>query len=60
MLEENRALQKTPLAHRSSYDLKERRRIGSLTTVDEAKFQKIPTDDLEAEMLAVADLDYMK
>ncbi|XP_041045441.1 anion exchange protein 2-like [Carcharodon carcharias] len=58
--EENRALQKTPLAHRSSYDLKERRRIGSQTTVDEAKFQKIPTDELEAEMLAVADLDYMK
>ncbi|XP_060679937.1 anion exchange protein 2-like isoform X2 [Hemiscyllium ocellatum] len=58
--EENRALQKTPLAHRSSYDLKERRRIGSQTNVDEAKFQKIPTDELEAEMLAVADLDYMK
>ncbi|XP_078071673.1 anion exchange protein 2-like isoform X2 [Mustelus asterias] len=60
VLEENRALLKTPLAHRSSYDLKERRRIGSQTTVDEAKFQKIPTDELEAEMLAVADLDYMK
>ncbi|XP_067887152.1 anion exchange protein 2-like isoform X2 [Heterodontus francisci] len=60
MLEENRALLKTPLAHRSSYDLKDRRRIGSQTTVDEAKFQKIPTDELEAEMLAVADLDYMK
>uniref|UniRef100_UPI00398EFF5A anion exchange protein 2-like isoform X2 n=1 Tax=Pristiophorus japonicus TaxID=55135 RepID=UPI00398EFF5A len=59
-LEENRALLKTPLAHRSSYDLKERWRIGSQTTVDEAKFQKIPTDELEAEMLAVSDLDYMK
>ncbi|XP_072901207.1 anion exchange protein 2-like isoform X3 [Hemitrygon akajei] len=60
LLEENRVLLKTPLAHRSSYDLKERRRIGSQTTVNEAKFQKIPTDELEAEMLAVADLDYMK
>ncbi|XP_032876102.1 anion exchange protein 2 isoform X3 [Amblyraja radiata] len=60
LLEENRLLLKTPLTHRSSYDLKERRRIGSQTNVDEAKFQKIPTDELEAEMLAVADLDYMK
>ncbi|XP_051879887.1 anion exchange protein 2-like isoform X2 [Pristis pectinata] len=60
LLEESRVLLKTPLAHRSSYDLKERRRIGSQTTVNEAKFQKIPTDELEAEMLAVADLDYMK
>ncbi|XP_069778770.1 anion exchange protein 2-like isoform X3 [Narcine bancroftii] len=60
LLEENRVLLKTPLAHRSSYDLKDRRRIGSQTTVSEAKFQKIPTDELEAEMLAVADLDYMK
>uniref|UniRef100_A0A4W3JXG7 Anion exchange protein n=1 Tax=Callorhinchus milii TaxID=7868 RepID=A0A4W3JXG7_CALMI len=57
---ESRALYKTPLAHRSSYDLKERRRIGSMTLIQEAKYQQVPTDELEAEMLAVADLDDMK
>lgn len=45
--------------HRS-YNLHERRRIGSMTGVEQAQYQKVPTDESEAQTLASADLDYMK
>ncbi|XP_069715192.1 anion exchange protein 2 isoform X2 [Phaenicophaeus curvirostris] len=45
--------------HRS-YNLHERRRIGSKTGAELARFQKVPTDESEAQTLASADLDYMK
>lgn len=45
--------------HRS-YNLNERRRIGSMTGVEEARYQKVPTDESEAQTLASADLDFMK
>uniref|UniRef100_A0A8C7MER9 Anion exchange protein n=1 Tax=Oncorhynchus kisutch TaxID=8019 RepID=A0A8C7MER9_ONCKI len=47
-------------APRTSYDLRERICIGSMTTMETAVYQKVPTDDAEAEMLASADLDDMK
>ncbi|XP_043923523.1 anion exchange protein 2 isoform X2 [Protopterus annectens] len=42
------------------YNLNERRRIGSMTGAEEAMYQKIPTDESEAQTLASADLDGMK
>ncbi|XP_059583582.1 anion exchange protein 3 isoform X2 [Alligator mississippiensis] len=45
---------------RVSYDLKERMCIGSMTTLDSAAYQRVPTDEAEAQMLASADLDGMK
>ncbi|KAL7977904.1 hypothetical protein Chor_010856 [Crotalus horridus] len=45
--------------HRS-YNLNERRRIGSMTGMEQAQYQKVPTDESEALTLASADLDYMK
>ncbi|KAJ8004642.1 hypothetical protein DPEC_G00138440 [Dallia pectoralis] len=45
---------------RTSYDLRERICIGSLTAVETAVYQKVPTDEAEALMLASADLDDMK
>ncbi|KAL8164750.1 UNVERIFIED_CONTAM: Anion exchange protein 2 [Gekko kuhli] len=45
--------------HRS-YNLNERRRIGSMTGVEQARYQKVPTDESEAQTLASVDLDYMK
>uniref|UniRef100_A0A6G1RJL1 Anion exchange protein n=1 Tax=Hypotaenidia okinawae TaxID=2861861 RepID=A0A6G1RJL1_9GRUI len=45
--------------HRS-YNLHERRRIGSMTGAEQARYQKMPTDESEAQTLASADLDYMK
>ena len=45
--------------HRS-YNLHERRRIGSMTGAEQAQYQKVPTDESEAQTLASADLDYMK
>ncbi|XP_060638777.2 anion exchange protein 2 isoform X1 [Anolis sagrei] len=50
---------KPQLAHRS-YNLNERRRIGSQTGIDQARLPKVPTDESEAQTLASADLDYMK
>uniref|UniRef100_A0A8D0G848 Band 3 cytoplasmic domain-containing protein n=1 Tax=Sphenodon punctatus TaxID=8508 RepID=A0A8D0G848_SPHPU len=47
---------------RASYDLKERMRIGSMTALESAAtaYQRVPTDEAEAQMLASADLDDMK
>ncbi|XP_054027156.1 anion exchange protein 2 [Dryobates pubescens] len=45
--------------HRS-YNLHERRRIGSMTGAEQERYQKMPTDESEAQTLASADLDYMK
>ena len=47
-------------AQRPSYDLRERICIGSLTAMETAVYQKVPTDEAEAQMLASADLDDMK
>ncbi|XP_029002441.1 anion exchange protein 2b isoform X2 [Betta splendens] len=53
-----------PLARLSSasrgYDLQERRRTGNMTGAEQAKYQRIPTDESEAQMLASADLDGIK
>ncbi|CAK6967458.1 LOW QUALITY PROTEIN: anion exchange protein 2b [Scomber scombrus] len=53
-----------PLARVSSagrsYDLQERRRTGNMTGAEQAKYQRIPTDEIEAETLASADLDGIK
>ncbi|XP_048455309.1 anion exchange protein 3-like isoform X2 [Rhincodon typus] len=45
---------------RARYDLRERICIGSMTALGVTVYQKVPTDDAEAQMLASADLDYMK
>uniref|UniRef100_A0A667YEN8 Anion exchange protein n=1 Tax=Myripristis murdjan TaxID=586833 RepID=A0A667YEN8_9TELE len=45
---------------RSSYDLRERICIGSMTALETAVYQQVPTDEAEAQMLASADLDDMK
>ncbi|XP_067300598.1 anion exchange protein 3 isoform X2 [Pseudorasbora parva] len=47
-------------AQRTSYDLRERICIGSMTAMETAVYQKVPTDEAEAQMLASADLDDMK
>lgn len=49
-----------PSGQRASYDLKERVCIGSMTAMESATYQRIPTDEAEAQMLASADLDDMK
>ncbi|KAL2085242.1 hypothetical protein ACEWY4_018562 [Coilia grayii] len=51
-----------PIARVSSrsYDLQERRRIGNMTGTEQAKYQRIPTDESEAQTLASADLDGIK
>ncbi|XP_074802751.1 anion exchange protein 2 isoform X2 [Natator depressus] len=54
-----RPVAKSQPGHRS-YNLNERRRIGSMTGVEQAQYQKVPTDESEAQTLASADLDYMK
>ncbi|KAM6452008.1 anion exchange protein 2 isoform 1-T6 [Liasis olivaceus] len=54
-----RPLSKSQPGHRS-YNLNERRRIGSMTGMEQARYQKVPTDESEALTLASADLDYMK
>ncbi|KAM6338825.1 anion exchange protein 2 [Podargus strigoides] len=54
-----RPVPKSQPGHRS-YNLQERRRIGSMTGVEQARYQKMPTDESEAQTLASADLDYMK
>ncbi|XP_007536687.2 anion exchange protein 2 [Erinaceus europaeus] len=45
--------------HRS-YNLQERRRIGSMTGTEQALLPRVPTDESEAQTLATADLDLMK
>ncbi|GLD51539.1 anion exchange protein 3-like isoform X1 [Lates japonicus] len=47
-------------AQRSNYDLRERICIGSMTALETALYQQVPTDEAEAQMLASADLDDMK
>uniref|UniRef100_A0A8C2UYN1 Anion exchange protein n=1 Tax=Chinchilla lanigera TaxID=34839 RepID=A0A8C2UYN1_CHILA len=54
-----RPLSKGPPGHRS-YNLQERRRIGSMTGVEQALLPRVPTDESEAQTLATADLDLMK
>ncbi|XP_030300139.1 anion exchange protein 2 isoform X1 [Calypte anna] len=54
-----RPLPKGQPGHRS-YNLHERRRIGSMTGAEQDRYQKVPTDESEAQTLASADLDYMK
>lgn len=51
-----------PLTRVSSrgYDLQERRRTGNMTGAEQAKYQRIPTDESEAQTLASADLDGIK
>ncbi|XP_064800025.1 anion exchange protein 3-like [Oncorhynchus masou masou] len=44
----------------TSYDMRERVCIGSMTAVETAVYRKVPTDEAEAQMLASADLDDMK
>ncbi|KAM4606059.1 anion exchange protein 2b [Polymixia lowei] len=43
-----------------SYDLQDRRRTGNMTGAEQAKYQRIPTDESEAQTLASADLDGIK
>nr|XP_057916731.1 anion exchange protein 2b isoform X1 [Doryrhamphus excisus] len=43
-----------------NYDLQERRRTGNMTGAEQAKYQRIPTDESEAQTLASADLDGIK
>lgn len=43
-----------------SYDLQERRRTGDVTATELAHYQRMPTDESEAQMLATVDLDGMK
>ncbi|XP_061110002.1 anion exchange protein 2a isoform X1 [Conger conger] len=43
-----------------SYDLQERRRTGNMTGAEQARYQRIPTDESEAQTLASADLDGIK
>ncbi|XP_036616085.1 anion exchange protein 2 isoform X1 [Trichosurus vulpecula] len=45
--------------HRS-YNLQERRRIGSMTGAEQALLPRVPTDESEAQTLGTADLDLMK
>ncbi|XP_028992348.1 anion exchange protein 3 isoform X1 [Betta splendens] len=47
-------------AQRSNYDLRERICIGSMTALESAVYQQVPTDEAEAQVLASADLDDMK
>ncbi|XP_069010952.1 anion exchange protein 3 [Embiotoca jacksoni] len=51
---------RVPGAQRSNYDLRERICIGSMTALETAVYQQVPTDEAEAQMLASADLDDMK
>ncbi|KAG5841838.1 hypothetical protein ANANG_G00171220 [Anguilla anguilla] len=52
-----------PSHHKGSnglYDLQERRRTGNMTGAELARYQRIPTDESEAQTLASADLDGIK
>ncbi|KAM8978364.1 LOW QUALITY PROTEIN: anion exchange protein 2 [Sarcophilus harrisii] len=54
-----RAPAKALPGHRS-YNLQERRRIGSMTGAEQALLPRVPTDESEAQTLGTADLDLMK
>ncbi|KAJ8418698.1 hypothetical protein AAFF_G00001970 [Aldrovandia affinis] len=58
------SLEPTPSAHISSagrsYDLQDRRRTGNMTGAKQAKYQRIATDESEAQTLATVDLDDIK
>ncbi|XP_027860598.1 anion exchange protein 2b isoform X1 [Xiphophorus couchianus] len=56
---ENPPLPRVSSASRS-YDLQDRRRTGNMTGAEQAKYQRIPTDESEALTLASADLDGIK
>ncbi|XP_062382111.1 anion exchange protein 2a [Sardina pilchardus] len=43
-----------------SYDLQERRRTGNQTALESSLYQRMPTDESEAQMLATVDLDGIK
>ncbi|KAJ8279483.1 hypothetical protein COCON_G00065490 [Conger conger] len=43
-----------------SYDLQDRRRSGNLTGAEQAKYQRVATDENEAQTLATVDLDGIK
>ncbi|XP_072325073.1 anion exchange protein 3-like [Scyliorhinus torazame] len=58
--DKRKPLHRMPSGQRARYDLRERICIGSMTAVGATVYQKVPTDDAEAQMLASADLDYMK
>ncbi|XP_060117911.1 anion exchange protein 3 [Heteronotia binoei] len=58
--EKRKPWSQVPSGQRANYDLKERVCIGSMTTLESATYQRIPTDEAEAQMLASADLDDMK
>lgn len=49
-----------PRVSSRSYDLQDRRRTGNMTGTEQAKYQRIPTDEFEARTLASADLDGIK
>ncbi|XP_069792087.1 anion exchange protein 3-like isoform X2 [Narcine bancroftii] len=54
------SLHRTASGQRTSYDLRERVCIGSMTALGAAVYQKVPTDEAEAQMLATVDLEHMK
>ncbi|XP_054827076.1 anion exchange protein 3 [Eublepharis macularius] len=58
--EKRKLWSQVPSGQRANYDLKERVCIGSMTALESATYQRIPTDEAEAQMLASADLDDMK
>uniref|UniRef100_A0A8D2NQB0 Anion exchange protein n=1 Tax=Zosterops lateralis melanops TaxID=1220523 RepID=A0A8D2NQB0_ZOSLA len=58
--EKRKAWGQVASGQRTTYDLKERICIGSMTTLESAAYQRVPTDEAEAQMLASADLDGMK
>ncbi|XP_066467654.1 anion exchange protein 3 isoform X2 [Tiliqua scincoides] len=58
--EKRKPWSQVPSGQRANYDLKERVCIGSMTAMESATYQRIPTDEAEAQMLASADLDDMK
>ncbi|XP_078083953.1 anion exchange protein 3-like [Mustelus asterias] len=58
--DKRKTLHRLASGQRARYDLRERICIGSMTALGATVYQKVPTDDAEAQMLASADLDYMK
>nr|XP_014341457.1 PREDICTED: anion exchange protein 2-like [Latimeria chalumnae] len=58
--EKRKVLHRPVGGQRASYDLRERICIGSMTALESTAYQRVPTDEAEAQMLASADLDDMK
>ncbi|XP_067890887.1 anion exchange protein 3-like isoform X2 [Heterodontus francisci] len=58
--DKRKPLHRSATGQRARYDLRERICIGSMTALGATVYQKVPTDDAEAQMLATADLDDMK